>query len=155
MVSVIVGIAIGVVGAVGADAKEIPGLVYRLGATSEDQGPVVAETVSVRDLRRYEAARASFDRVIISATGESNSGFTGEDIVWVLALVVVLGIVITAVLVARDRPAQPVRKHPDPYRVRGRQGHANILALRWIGSQSRGREDEADPMRMRVRGPRR
>jgi hypothetical protein len=66
-------------------------------------------------------------------------------IVWVLALVVVIGIVITVVLVARDRPAQPVRKHPDPYRVRGRSirgwQHSAIREIRRAGRQhgTRGR----------------
>jgi hypothetical protein len=38
----------------------------------------------------------------------------------VLGLVVALAIVATIVMVGRNRPAQPARKHPDPYRVRGR-----------------------------------
>jgi len=69
-----------------------------------------------------------------------------EAIVWVVALAVVLGIVITVVLVARDRPAQPVRKHPDPYRVRGRsiRGWQNsaIREIRRAGRQhgTRGRQ---------------
>jgi hypothetical protein len=69
-----------------------------------------------------------------------------EAIVWVVALAVVLGIVITVVLVARDRPAQPVRKHPDPYWVRGRsiRGWQNsaIREIRRAGRQhgTRGRQ---------------
>jgi hypothetical protein len=38
----------------------------------------------------------------------------------VIGLLVALAIVMTIVMVSRNRPAQPVRKHPDPYRVRGR-----------------------------------
>jgi hypothetical protein len=66
-------------------------------------------------------------------------------IVWVVVLVVVLGVVITVVLVARDRPTQPTRKHPDPYRVRGRsiRGWQNsaIKEIRRAGRQhgTRGR----------------
>jgi hypothetical protein len=66
-------------------------------------------------------------------------------IVWVIALVVVLGVAFTIVLVARDRPAQPGRKHPDPYRVRGRsiRGWQNsaIREIRRAGRQhgTRGR----------------
>jgi hypothetical protein len=33
---------------------------------------------------------------------------------------VAIAIVATIVMVARNRPEQPARKHPDPYRVRGR-----------------------------------
>jgi hypothetical protein len=38
----------------------------------------------------------------------------------VIGLLVALAIVMTIVMVSRNRPAQPARKHPDPYRVRGR-----------------------------------
>jgi hypothetical protein len=38
----------------------------------------------------------------------------------VIGLLVALAILITIVMVSRNRPAQPARKHPDPYRVRGR-----------------------------------
>jgi hypothetical protein len=38
----------------------------------------------------------------------------------VVGLLVALAIVVTIVMVSRNRPAQPARKHPDPYRVRGR-----------------------------------
>jgi hypothetical protein len=31
-----------------------------------------------------------------------------------------VAIIATIVMVARNRPQQPERKHPDPYRVRGR-----------------------------------
>ena len=31
-----------------------------------------------------------------------------------------IAIIATIVMVARNRPQQPERKHPDPYRVRGR-----------------------------------
>jgi hypothetical protein len=37
-----------------------------------------------------------------------------------LAAAVALAIVATIVMVARNRPAQPTRVHPDRYRVRGR-----------------------------------
>jgi hypothetical protein len=66
-------------------------------------------------------------------------------IAWVIVVAVGLGIVITVVLVARDRPAQPARKHPDPYRVRGRsiRGWQNsaIKEIRRAGRQhgTRGR----------------
>jgi hypothetical protein len=60
-------------------------------------------------------------------------------IVWVIVAVVVLVIAVTVVLVARDRPAQPVRRHPDPYRVRGRsiRGWQNsaIREIRRAGTQ--------------------
>jgi hypothetical protein len=60
-------------------------------------------------------------------------------VVWVIAAVVVFGIAATVVLVARDRPAQPVRRHPDPYRVRGRsiRGWQNsaIREIRRAGTQ--------------------
>ena len=60
-------------------------------------------------------------------------------VVWVIVAVVVLGIAATVVLVARDRPAQPVRRHPDPYRVRGRsiRGWQNsaIREIRRAGTQ--------------------
>lgn len=39
---------------------------------------------SYRDALKRLLAEERLDRVIISATGDSNSGFTGEDIVWVL-----------------------------------------------------------------------
>jgi hypothetical protein len=38
----------------------------------------------------------------------------------VVGLLVALAIVVTIATVSRNRPAQPARKHPDPYRVRGR-----------------------------------
>jgi hypothetical protein len=38
----------------------------------------------------------------------------------VVGLLVALAIVMTIVMVSRNRPAQTARKHPDPYRVRGR-----------------------------------
>jgi hypothetical protein len=60
------------------------------------------------------------------------------------------GIQPLAVALDSQRPADL-----DPHRWRGRQGHANILALGWAGSQSRRHEGETDPMRMRVRGSRR
>ena len=60
-------------------------------------------------------------------------------VVWVLALLVVVAVAVTVVLVKRDRPAQPVRKHPDPYRVRGRsiRGWQNsaIREIRRAGRQ--------------------
>jgi hypothetical protein len=34
--------------------------------------------------------------------------------------VAAIAIIATIVMVARNRPQQPERKHPDPYRVRGR-----------------------------------
>ncbi|HEY0869350.1 MAG TPA: hypothetical protein VGD55_03040, partial [Acidothermaceae bacterium] len=37
-----------------------------------------------------------------------------------IGLLVALAIVATIVMVSRNRPPQPERKHPDPYRVRGR-----------------------------------
>jgi hypothetical protein len=37
-----------------------------------------------------------------------------------VGVLVALAIVVTIVMVSRNRPAQPERKHPDPYRVRGR-----------------------------------
>jgi hypothetical protein len=37
-----------------------------------------------------------------------------------VGLLVALAIVAMIVMVSRNRPAQPDRKHPDPYRVRGR-----------------------------------
>lgn len=38
----------------------------------------------------------------------------------VLGLLVLIAIVATIISVSRNRPAQPTRTHPDPYRVRGR-----------------------------------
>jgi hypothetical protein len=38
----------------------------------------------------------------------------------VLGLLVLIAIVATIISVSRNRPAQPIRTHPDPYRVRGR-----------------------------------
>jgi hypothetical protein len=38
----------------------------------------------------------------------------------VVGALVALAIVATIVMVGRNRPAQPARTHPDPYRVRGR-----------------------------------
>jgi hypothetical protein len=38
----------------------------------------------------------------------------------VIGAIVVIAIVATIVMVARNRPQQPARTHPDPYRVRGR-----------------------------------
>jgi hypothetical protein len=43
-----------------------------------------------------------------------------DVIVAALGVALVVGVAVTVALVARDRPAQPARKHPDPYRVRGR-----------------------------------
>jgi hypothetical protein len=66
-------------------------------------------------------------------------------IVWVVVAIVVVGIAVTIALVVRDRPAQPVRRHPDPYRVRGRsiRGWQNsaIREIRRAGTQhgKRGR----------------
>ena len=37
-----------------------------------------------------------------------------------IGLLVVAAIVATIVMASRNRPAQPARRHPDPYRVRGR-----------------------------------
>jgi hypothetical protein len=58
---------------------------------------------------------------------------------WCFIAVVGAGILVTIVLVARDRPAQPVRRHPDPYRVRGRsiRGWQNsaIREIRRAGTQ--------------------
>jgi hypothetical protein len=41
-------------------------------------------------------------------------------VVIAIGALVAIAIVATIVMVARNRPAQPVRRHPDPYRVRGR-----------------------------------
>jgi hypothetical protein len=41
-------------------------------------------------------------------------------VVIAIGVLVAIAIVATIVMVARNRPAQPVRRHPDPYRVRGR-----------------------------------
>ncbi len=38
----------------------------------------------------------------------------------VIGCLVAIAIIATIVMVARNRPPQPGRKHPDPYRVRGR-----------------------------------
>jgi hypothetical protein len=38
----------------------------------------------------------------------------------VIGCLVGIAIVATIVMVARHRPQQPARRHPDPYRVRGR-----------------------------------
>ena len=38
----------------------------------------------------------------------------------VIGCLVAIVIIATIVMVARNRPPQPARKHPDPYRVRGR-----------------------------------
>jgi hypothetical protein len=38
----------------------------------------------------------------------------------VVGLLVAITIIVTIVMVGRNRPAQPARRHPDPYRVRGR-----------------------------------
>jgi hypothetical protein len=37
-----------------------------------------------------------------------------------IGLLVAAAIIATIVMVSRNRPAQPARRHPDPYRVRGR-----------------------------------
>jgi hypothetical protein len=37
-----------------------------------------------------------------------------------LGLLAAVAIIATIVMVARNRPAQAARRHPDPYRVRGR-----------------------------------
>jgi hypothetical protein len=46
------------------------------------------------------------------------------NIIGIIAIVtgclVAIVVIATIVMVARDRPQQPPRKHPDPYRVRGR-----------------------------------
>jgi hypothetical protein len=46
------------------------------------------------------------------------------NIIGIIAIVtgclVAIVIITTIVMVARGRPQQPARKHPDPYRVRGR-----------------------------------
>jgi hypothetical protein len=46
------------------------------------------------------------------------------DIIGIIAIVtgvlVAIVIITTIVMVARNRPQQPARSHPDPYRVRGR-----------------------------------
>ena len=46
------------------------------------------------------------------------------DIIGIIAIVtgvlVAIVIITTIVMVARNRPEQPARSHPDPYRVRGR-----------------------------------
>lgn len=46
------------------------------------------------------------------------------DIIGIIAIVtgvlVAIVIITTIVMVARNRPEQPARRHPDPYRVRGR-----------------------------------
>lgn len=47
-----------------------------------------------------------------------DSALTAVAAVLGVALVVV--IVATILVVSRGRPAQPGRRHPDPYRVRGR-----------------------------------
>jgi hypothetical protein len=38
----------------------------------------------------------------------------------VIGCLVAILIIATVIRVARNRPQQPVRRHPDPYRVRGR-----------------------------------
>jgi hypothetical protein len=38
----------------------------------------------------------------------------------VIGCLVAIAIIATIVMVARNRPQQPQRTHPDPYRVRGR-----------------------------------
>jgi hypothetical protein len=38
----------------------------------------------------------------------------------VLGVFILIAIVATIISVSRNRPAQPTRIHPDPYRVRGR-----------------------------------
>jgi hypothetical protein len=38
----------------------------------------------------------------------------------VIGCLVAIAIIATIVMVAHNRPQQPARKHPDPYRVRGR-----------------------------------
>jgi hypothetical protein len=43
-----------------------------------------------------------------------------EVVAIVIGCLVAIVIIATIVMVARNRPPQPARKHPDPYRVRGR-----------------------------------
>jgi hypothetical protein len=38
----------------------------------------------------------------------------------IIGCLAAIAIIATIVMVARKRPQQPERKHPDPYRVRGR-----------------------------------
>jgi hypothetical protein len=38
----------------------------------------------------------------------------------IIGCLAAIAIIATIVMVARNRPQQPERKHPDPYRVRGR-----------------------------------
>ena len=43
-----------------------------------------------------------------------------EIVAIVIGCLAAIAIIVTIVMVARNRPQQPARQHPDPYRVRGR-----------------------------------